>query len=76
MSDHGRIIPLSRNRHEPERHIEVYAGFAADLDEPTVGLEVEKRLGWIRERSRRGIELRSRSAVALAGVEAERAVVR
>ena len=76
MTDHGRIIPLSSKRGEAEPYIEAYGGFAADLDEPTVSREMDKRLGWIRERSRGGIQVRSRSAITLAGLEAERAVVR
>ena len=50
MSDHGRIIPLTPEPYEPERHIEVYAGSAADLDEPTLALEVARRLGSIQQR--------------------------
>ncbi|HXP46282.1 MAG TPA: hypothetical protein VN810_03335 [Terriglobales bacterium] len=77
MSDHGRIIPLTAEPYEPERHIEVYAGYAADLDEPTVEQEVDKRLGWIRESSREGsVRVLRQSSTTLAGLKSQRVVVR
>ena len=77
MSDHGRIIPLSAEPYEPERHIEVYAGFAADLDKPTVSAEITKHLEWVRERSRdNNTEVRERSNVIVGGLKGERVVVR
>ena len=41
MSDHGCVIPLTDEPYEPEPRIEVYAGYAAYLDEPTVKGEVD-----------------------------------
>jgi hypothetical protein len=77
MSDHGRIIPLSAEPYEPERHIEVYAAYAADLDDPTVQQEVNKRLDWIRERSRAdSVAVLKQSNLLLAGLKARRVVVR
>ena len=77
MSDHGRIIPLSAEPHEPEHHIEVYAGYAVDLDDPTVQQEVDKHLDWIRERSRENsVTVLSQSNLRLGGLMARRAVVR
>ncbi len=77
MSDHGRIIPLSAEPFEPERHIEVFAGYAADLDEPTVKAEVDKHLQWIRERSRQGsVSVLKQSSMTLAGLKAQRVAVR
>jgi len=77
MSDHGRIIPLSTEPSEAERHIEVYAGYAADLDDPTVQQEVDKHLDWIRERSREdSVTVLSQSNFLLGGLKARRAVVR
>lgn len=77
MSDHGRIIPLRKEPFEPERHIEVYAEYAVDLDEPTLAGEVAKRLDYIRQRSQGGkTEIRHRFKIRLSGVDAERVVVR
>jgi len=77
MSDHGRIIPLSSERSESERYIEVYAGYAAELDEPTVKAEVDEQLQWIDRRSREGsVSVLKQSAMILAGLRAQRVVVR
>jgi len=77
MSDHGRTIPLSIEPNESERHIEVYAGYAAELDEPTVKAEVDEHLQWIGERSREGsVSVLKQSAMTLAGLKAQRVVVR
>ena len=77
MSDHGRIIPLTKEPFEPERHIEVFAAYAVDLDEPTLAGEVAKHLDYIRQRSQGGnAEIRRRFKMPLAGVDAERVVVR
>jgi hypothetical protein len=77
MSDHGRIIPLGTEPDEPERHIEVYAGYAADLDDPTVQQEVDKHVDWARERSRDdSVTVASQSNLLLAGLTARRTVVR
>jgi hypothetical protein len=77
MSDHGRMIPLSTEPYEPDRHIEVYAGYAADLDEPTVKAEADKRLRWISKRSREGsVSVLNESAATLAGLKARRVAVR
>src|SRR6516225_8695173 len=77
MSDHGRIIPLSAAPYEPERHIKVHAGYAADLDDPTVQQEVDKHVDWVRERSRgNSVTILSQSNLGLGGLKARRAVVR
>jgi hypothetical protein len=77
MSDHGRIIPLTKEPFEPERHIEVYAAYAVDLDERTLAGEVTKHLDSIRERSHGGnVEVRRRVKIRLGGIDAERVVVR
>jgi hypothetical protein len=77
MSDHGRIIPLTPEPHERDRHIEAYAGYAVDLDAPTVAFEVNKRLEYIRQRSRtHSLKIRSRSSLVLASLPAQRVVVR
>jgi hypothetical protein len=77
MSDHGRIVPLTAEPREPERYIEVYAGYAADLDKPTVKQEVDKRLEWIHERSREGsVGVLRQSRTSLAGLKGQRVAVR
>src|SRR5664279_6072138 len=42
MSDHGRIIPLSEGQNDTDHWIEAYAGFAAELEEPTLQDAVDK----------------------------------
>jgi hypothetical protein len=77
MTDHGLIIPLTSEPHEPERHIQVYADHAAHLEEVTLEQAVAWRLGLIQEMSRDGsMEILKRSSVRMAGQKAERAVVR
>ena len=80
MSDHGRIIPLSHEPYEPERHIEIYAGSAIedeDLSELSVTGTVDRHLDSIREGSREHqIEVRKRTKLLLAGLSAERAISR
>lgn len=76
MSDHGRIIPLSHEPYEDERHIEAYASHGAELDEPTVAQAVTQRLTWIRKRGRRhSLTVRKRLGVTVAGRRGERVVV-
>jgi hypothetical protein len=76
ISDHGRIIPLTAEPHEQECHIEVYAGYAVDVDEPSLQFEVAKRLAGIQQRTDgRKVEIRRRSEILLAGIEAERVLV-
>lgn len=77
MSDHGRIIPLGSEPYEPERHIEMYAGYAADLDAPTVQQEIDKHVEWVRERSRQdSVAILRQSNRRLGGLKARRAVLR
>jgi len=77
MTDHGRIIPLSSEPYQPDRHIEVYAGFAVDLDTPTVEQEVRSNLRWIRKRSRpQSLNVRQRSNIILGGLKGQRVVAR
>lgn len=80
MQDHGRIIPLASEPHEPERHIEVYAGYST-VDEDTrrspLEQEVEDALRWIRKRTADNkIEIRRNSRYRIAGLEGRRIVVR
>jgi len=68
MSDHGRIIPLTAEPYELERHVEVFAWYAVDLDEPTLAAEVAKYLADLRQRGRGNrVEIRGRSRMVLAG---------
>ena len=77
MSDHGRIIPLTAEPYEPERHIEVFASYGADLDELTVKQAVDKRLERIRKRSREGsVSVLKQSTITLAGLRSQRVLVR
>jgi hypothetical protein len=77
MSDHGRIIPLTAEPYEPERHIEIYAGYASDLDEPTVAGEVDRNLKRIGKRSRDGsVSALKQSSVNLGGLKAQRVAAR
>jgi hypothetical protein len=77
MGDHGRIVPLSNPPYEPERHIEIYAGHASDLDKPTVGAEVASRLRQIHERNpNHRVYVLKRSHIMLSGLRGERVLVR
>jgi hypothetical protein len=77
MSDHGRIIPLTQEPYEAERHIEVYAAYAVEVDEPTLALEVANRLAYIRQLSNGGkAEVHHRFKTRLGGIDAERVVMR
>ena len=76
MSDHGRIIPLSGEA-DSGHWVEAYAGFATDLDEPTLSNAVASNLNSVRERSRTGsTSVLVRSSTAIGGVKAQRVVVR
>jgi len=77
MSDHGRIIPLSHEPYEDERHIEVFASHGAELEEPTVSQAVTQNLRRVRERARRhSLIVRKRLGVTVDHVRGERVVVR
>ena len=77
MTDHGRIMPLSSEPYQADRHIEVYAGFTADPDSATVTGEMAADLRWIRKRSRRdSVTVRQRSNMNLAGLKGQRMVAR
>lgn len=77
MSDHGRVIPLSAEPYEPERHIEAYASHGAELDEPSVAEGIAHWLGYLKKRSVKGALLvRRRSEITIDGVRGERVVVR
>jgi hypothetical protein len=57
--------------------LKVYAGYAADLDDPTVQQEVDKHVDWVRERSRgNSVTTLSQSNLGLGRLKARRAVVR
>jgi hypothetical protein len=74
MQDHGRTIPLTdRDR---ARFIEVYAGYASYLDHPTLAQIVNSELRSLRDHYPKTLEIKRLSAITLAGVKGERAVVR
>lgn len=76
MSDHGRIIPLSHEPYEDERHVEAFASHGAELDEPTVTQAVAQHLRRIGEHSRKhSLAVRKRTVVIVAGVRGERVFV-
>jgi hypothetical protein len=76
MSDHGPIIPLTPAPHEPERHIEISAGYATD-DETTVAESLDNRLKWTGRASDKGTtEIRKRTTIQLAGSKGQRIAVR
>ena len=78
MSDHGRIIPLTDEPYEPERRIEVYAGYAAYLDESTVKGEVDTLAYRVSTKEARRVLLAfvKQSATTLAGLKAQQVGVR
>jgi len=77
MSDHGRIIPLSHQPYEHERHIEVFASHGGDLDESTLAQAMAQHLKWIRKRAQGGnFIVRKRLGVTVDRVRGERAVLR
>ncbi len=77
MSDHGRIIPLSSEPYEPERHIEVYASHGAELDDPSVVEGVAHWLKYLEERSaKHTLSVREQAQIILDGVRGQRVVVR
>ena len=77
MQDHGRIIPLTPEPYEAERHIEAYADNGADLDNWTVAEAVKTSLRRIQERSRENsLRIRMRSGITISGLKGERVVVR
>lgn len=76
MSDHGRLIPLTAEPYKPERHIEVYAGYVLEPD-TTIHDEVTDRIKAIRGAAARGsVTILRRFKLVIAGLPAERAVVR
>ena len=76
MTDHGRIIPLTPAPYEPQRHIEVFAGYAT-RNHPAVARQVKEKLRQIREISRENsVEVRTHSGINLGGARAQRVVVR
>jgi hypothetical protein len=77
MNDHGRIIPLSAEPYEPERHIEVFAGHGGDFDGATVAQAIAQHLRWTRKRAlRHRLIVRKRLGVTVDGVRGERVIVR
>lgn len=76
MSDHGRIIPLTQEPFEPERHIEAYAGYVTESDE-SVAEVAQDDLNRIAKRSRpQSVQVLSRAETKIAGLKGERVVVR
>jgi len=77
MSDHGRVIPLSAKPYLPDRHVEAYADYGADLENGTVSEAVTSNLQSIQERSQPGtMSVRHKRAIRLAGLDAQRVIVR
>jgi hypothetical protein len=76
MQDHGRTIPLTAEPHEPSRLIEIYAGYASHLDDPTLAHVVSFELRSMRHEHPKTLEIRKRATVILAGLKGERVVVR
>ena len=75
MSDHGRIIPLATENSDSDHSIEAFAGFSDD--DATVQNGVERRLEWIRERSRRGsFQVLKKMNITIARMKAKRVLVR
>ena len=73
MTDFGRVIPLSSPPYEPEHHIEVSAGGGAR----SLTREVNSRLSSLRRRLKgRALQVTSRRRFKLAGLKAERVLVR
>lgn len=76
MSDHGRIIPLTQEPYEPERHIEAYAGYVTELDE-SVAEVAQDDVNRIAKRSRpQSVQVLSRTDTKIAGLKGKRVVVR
>jgi aromatic ring hydroxylase len=76
MGDHGRIIPLSKDPHEPARHIEAYTGYNALLFESTEEAAKE-HLKWIRDdKENSRVTVSKQLKTTLGGLKAERLVVR
>jgi hypothetical protein len=77
MSDHGRIVPLTPEPYEPERHVEVYAGYAMDPDDSTALSNAQARVAGLRQKGRKhSVSVRGPFKIALDGVDARRARVR
>lgn len=81
MSDHGRVVPLTREA-RPDRHIEVFAAYANNLDKPitndTEGTDAEAawRLDTYRGQSaNQAVTLLQRGRAILDGVNARRLLV-
>lgn len=76
MSDHGRIIPLSGEPYEEERHVEAYASHGAELNEPTVTEAVKRDLSSVSERSKpASVRVLKQAKINLAGQPGSRVLV-
>jgi hypothetical protein len=77
MSDHGRIIPLSKGTGGPDRQIEAYADYGAELEIGTATEAATSELTAIRESSMAGtMTVLSRTPMKLGGLHAWHVVVR
>jgi hypothetical protein len=76
MSDHGRIIPLSKRTHGPDRQIEAYADYSSEPESGTVTEAVTSELTAIRQSSMAGtMTVLRRKEVKLGGLDARRIAV-
>ena len=76
MSDHGRIIQLTQEPYEPERHIEAFAGYVTELVE-SVAEVAQDDVNRIAKRSRpQSVQVLSRTDTKIAGLKGKRVVVR
>jgi hypothetical protein len=77
MSDHGRIIPLSTRTDGPDRQIEAYADYGAELESGTVSEAMASNMQSIRDRSEANrVEVLRKHVTKLDKLSAERYVVR
>jgi hypothetical protein len=77
MSDHGRIIPLSKRINVPDRQIEAYADYGSDLENGTVAEAVASELRAIRGSSVAGtMTVFRREVIKLSALKARRVAVK
>ena len=75
MSDHGRIVPLSRDPEDPG-YVEAFAAYNT-LDYATSDEAASEQLRWLRDDAANSrVTLLRRSAIRLAGIKATRSVSR
>jgi hypothetical protein len=76
IGDHGVLIPLSKEPYEPDRHIELDAGYNT-LELGSVSEETHENLNSIFERAVKGsVRVLRRSQMSVDGIRGERILVR